>query len=46
MVRKKALYARLIIACVRFRNDPNDKRLVTLDNIIEELREIEAHEQN
>lgn len=35
------IYARLSIAIMRFKDDPsNPKRLVTLDNLLEELKEI------
>jgi hypothetical protein len=39
MIQKRALYERLAIAVMRFKDDPNNpKRLVTIENLIEELR--------
>ena len=33
------LFARLAVAVMRFRDDPtNEKRLTTIDNLIEEIR--------
>lgn len=38
---KKLLLERLAIAVLRFKDDPtNPKRLVTIENLIEELREV------
>ena len=34
------IYARLSIAIMRFKDDPtNEKRLTTIDNLLEELKE-------
>jgi len=43
----KTLFTRLAIAVMRFRDDPtNDKRLTTIDNLIEEIKSFNQPEEN
>lgn len=42
---KRALFERLAIAVMRFKDDPdNPKRIVTIDNLIEEIRNFNKEE--